>query len=234
MDARRWRRWCEIAYPVVAGVTVIAGARHDRRSQLVAKPLLMPLLGLARLDGVGRDSDRVEAALLATGLAAATVGDVYMIDVDDDRSLRRGASWFGVMQLCWWLRAYRAGGIPGAVQVAPRVVAWSIASVAAWRRLPEVAPILIGYGALLAGASCAADAIGGRTALGGMLFSVSDATVVVRRLVVGANRGHPRSRVARFLEAFILATYAAAQYQLVRRPDKTVGEEPCYRPTIVA
>ncbi|WP_066913573.1 lysoplasmalogenase family protein [Millisia brevis] len=216
MDARARRRWCDLAYLVAAGVTVVAGGRHDRRTQLVAKPLLMPLLALGELSDADRRADRVDAGLLAVGLAAATAGDVHMIDVDDDAALRRGASCFAVMQVCWWLRAHRTGAVPGAAQVVPRAVAWSIASTVTARRLPTPAPVLIGYGALLGGAGAAADAVGGRTALGGRLFTVSDTTVLIRRMLGAAGAADPRSRTARLLEAFVLATYAGAQYLLVR------------------
>lgn len=216
MDARGRRLWCDLAYLVAAGVTVVAGGRHDRRTQLVAKPLLMPLLALGELSDADRRADRVDAGLLAVGLAAATAGDVHMIDIDDDAALRRGASCFAVMQVCWWLRAHRTGAVPGAAQIVPRAIAWSIASIATARRLPTPAPVLIGYGALLAGAGATADAVGGRTATGGRLFTLSDTTVLVRRMLIGGPAGDPHSRTARLLEAFVLATYAGAQYLLVR------------------
>lgn len=214
MDLQARRRWCDAGYLLATGITVVAAAQHDRRTQVVAKPLMMPLLAMREGSDPGRRADRVDAGLLAAGLVAATAGDVHMIDVDDDAALRRGASCFAIMQVCWWLRAHRAGGVPGVAQVAPRAVAWSLASLLTARRMPGPAPVLIGYGALLGGAGAAADALGGRTALGGRLLTVSDSTVLIRRMLVDARGGDASNRTARLLEAFVLATYAGAQYLL--------------------
>ena len=79
------KKW-GLEHAVFAGATAatIFGAVTGReRVQQVAKPLIAPALAtrvLRRRD----DLDTADAALLVAGLAAATVGDVFMIDPDVD------------------------------------------------------------------------------------------------------------------------------------------------------
>uniref|UniRef100_UPI0024557445 lysoplasmalogenase family protein n=1 Tax=Nocardia neocaledoniensis TaxID=236511 RepID=UPI0024557445 len=97
-------------YLAAAAVTVFGAVTGRERLQWLTKPLLMPLLAA---DTVTRDElDPVQRRILLGSLAAATVGDVLLIDPDDDRRLIAGASSFAVMQtgysVLWWRRGARA------------------------------------------------------------------------------------------------------------------------------
>ncbi|BCN45804.1 lysoplasmalogenase [Rhodococcus hoagii] len=224
------KKW-GLEHAVFAGATAatIFGAVTGReRVQQVAKPLIAPALAtrvLRRRD----DLDTADAALLVAGLAAATVGDVFMIDPDVDARLRRGATSFGVMQTTYSSLLVRRGAKPRRAAVLPRLGAWAGASTLLHAKAPAVAKTLTGYGALLGTtATLAADPAlapgasdvaglpmpnrGDRRSwlgLGGLLFTGSDGTIVVRKLFL---RGEKTRAVA---EGAILASYAAAQLLLV-------------------
>ncbi|WP_227979314.1 lysoplasmalogenase [Nocardia spumae] len=212
---------------VAAAAVTVAGAATGRdRWQWAAKPLMMPLLAADVLHSGGALPDTERRVLLGS-LAAATVGDVLLIDPDDDRRLVAGASAFAIMQTGYSALWWRRGGRPRAAVVAPRVLAWLGAGALLRARAPKIAAPLTAYGATLgAAAALASDpalAPGAKTvagtvvpnrdprsrlALGALLFTLSDGSIVLRRLFART----PRSR--RAAEAFILATYAGAQYLL--------------------
>ncbi|WP_282778762.1 lysoplasmalogenase family protein, partial [Nocardia sp. CC201C] len=79
-----------------AAVTAFGAVTGRDRWQWAAKPLMMPLLAAE----VARDPKlaATDRKLLLGSLAAATVGDVLLIDPDDDRRLIAGASSFALMQ----------------------------------------------------------------------------------------------------------------------------------------
>ncbi|ATL71109.1 lysoplasmalogenase [Nocardia terpenica] len=221
------------AYAAAAAVTVFGAVTGRDRWQWAAKPLLMPLLAAdARYGGDLAPADR---ALLLGSLGAATVGDVLLIDPDDDRRLVAGASSFAIMQAgyaaLWWRRGAR---LRAAVAV-PRLLAWAGAGALLRWRAPNLAVPLTAYGATLGSAAVLASDpalapgaktvagvnVPGRSArsrlgLGALLFTVSDGLIVLRRLFA---RGE-RSR--RITEGVILSTYAAAQYLLT---DPITGTE---------
>lgn len=191
---------------MIAGGLTVAGAVADRhRWQQVAKPLIAPSL----MAGIAR-TDRVDAALGIGGLAAATVGDCYLLEPDDDRRLTRGAGWFAVMQVGYALRWWRRGARPTAFAAIPRVVAWIGALLLMRARAPKIAAPLAGYGLTLAAATTLASdpKLPPAPRLGALLFTVSDGAILVRRLLLRDERAR------RLAEGFILATYAGAQYLL--------------------
>lgn len=227
---KKWVR-DHIEHTVFVGATAatVYGAVTGReRVQQVAKPLIAPALAtrvLRRRD----DLDTADTALLVAGLAAATVGDVFMIDPDVDARLRRGATSFGVMQSTYSSLLVRRGARPRRAAALPRIGAWLGASGLLHAKAPTVAKTLTGYGAMLgttatlaadpALAPGAADVAGlpmpnrrdrrSWLGLGGLLFTGSDGTIVVRKLFL---RGEKSRAVA---EGAILASYAAAQLLLV-------------------
>lgn len=227
---KKWAR-DHIEHTVFVGATAatVYGAVTGReRVQQVAKPLIAPALAtrvLRRRD----DLDTADTALLVAGLAAATVGDVFMIDPDVDARLRRGATSFGVMQSTYSSLLVRRGARPRRAAALPRIGAWLGASGLLHAKAPTVAKTLTGYGAMLgttatlaadpALAPGAADVAGlpvpnrrdrrSWLGLGGLLFTGSDGTIVVRKLFL---RGEKSRAVA---EGVILASYAAAQLLLV-------------------
>lgn len=224
------KKWgLEHAVFVGATAATVYGAVTGReRVQQVAKPLIAPALAtrvLRRRDHL----DTADSALLVAGLAAATVGDVFMIDPDVDSRLKRGASSFGVMQVAYSSLLARRGARPRRAAALPRLGAWAGASGLLHAKAPTVAKTLTGYGALLgttatlaadpALAPAAADVAGlpmpnrrdrrSWLGLGGLLFTGSDGTIVMRKLFL---RGEKARAVA---EGAILASYAAAQLLLV-------------------
>lgn len=221
------------AYAAAAAVTVFGAVTGRDRWQWAAKPLLMPLLAAdARYGGDLAPADR---ALLLGSLGAATVGDVLLIDPDDDRRLVAGASSFAIMQAGYAALWWRRGARPRAAVAVPRLLAWAGAGVLLRWRAPNLAVPLTAYGATLGSAAVLASDpalapgaktvagvnVPGRSArsrlgLGALLFTVSDGLIVLRRLFA---RGE-RSR--RITEGAILSTYAAAQYLLT---DPITGTE---------
>ena len=223
------RKWGaeHAVFAAATAATVLGGVLGNEKLQQVAKPLIAPALAV-RVLRRSRDTDRVDTALLLTGLAAATVGDVFMIDPDDDRRLLRGAASFAVMQTSYSTLLARRGARPHAIAAVPRAAAALGAGSLLAAKSRNVAAPLTGYGALLATtATLAADPVlapgSAQVAgmprpsadrrswlgLGGLVFTISDGTIVVRRVLL-KNR---KARAA--AEGFILATYAAAQLLLV-------------------
>ncbi|MFQ6393523.1 lysoplasmalogenase [Nocardia sp. KC 131] len=211
---------------VAAAITVYGAVTGREKLQWVAKPLMMPLLAANVVDE-GAGLDGVDRALLLGSLGAATVGDILLIDPDNDRRLIAGASSFAVMQTGYSALWWRRGGRPRAAVAVPRLVAWLGAGALLRAKAPGIAVPLTAYGATLGtaavlasdpGVAPAAKNIGGvnipdadprsRLGVGALLFTVSDGLIVLRRLFV---RG---TRARRVTEGVILSTYAAAQYLL--------------------
>lgn len=215
-----------LGYLAAAAATVYGAATGRDKVQWVAKPLLMPLLAADVLTG-GVDIEPTERTVLLASLGAATVGDILLIDPDDDGRLIAGASAFAIMQTgyagLWW----RRGARPSKAIAAQRVAAWLGAGVLMRLRAPAVAIPLTAYGATLATAGVLvsdpelapeAANIGGlnvpdgdprsRLALGSLLFILSDGLIVLRRVFARSIRAR------RGTEAVILGTYAAAQFLL--------------------
>ncbi len=216
-----------VVFAAAAAATVVGGVLGNERLQRVAKPLIGPSLAVRVLRHAPH-TDRLDTALLLLGLTGATVGDVFMIDPDDDARLLRGASSFAVMQACYSALLVRRGARPTRSAAVPRAVAALGAAGLLGARSPEVAAPLTGYGALLGTtATLAADpalAPGARRVAGlpipnedrrswlgagGLVFTLSDGTIVVRRVLLRSQR----TRAA--AEGFVLATYALAQLLLV-------------------
>ncbi|GAB3212293.1 lysoplasmalogenase family protein [Nocardia tengchongensis] len=214
------------AFIGAAAVTVYGAVTGREKLQWVAKPLLMPLLA-ADVAVNGKRLQPTDRTVLLGSLAAATVGDVLLIDPDDDRRLIAGASSFAVMQSgyswLWW----RHGARPRPAIAGQRLAAWLGAATLMRFKAPTVAVPLTVYGATLgAAATLASDPelardaknIAGvnvpnvdprsRLGLGALLFTVSDGLIVLRRIFA---RGEKSRRIT---EGVILGTYAAAQYLL--------------------
>ena len=199
-------RWARAGALVAGAVTVLGAWTGSAALQRMAKPLIVPALAT----GLNPARDRV----LVVGLAAATVGDVLLIDPDDDSALEWGARAFAVMQGSYTYLLFRRGARPAVVDAIPRYAGWAAATALLARRQPAVASTLSLYGAILATTStlsARSPSRGGerRLMIGGLLFTVSDALIVSRRLFLTEDR-HRRAA-----EAVILSTYVAAQVLLV-------------------
>ncbi|MEH6796840.1 MAG: lysoplasmalogenase family protein [Rhodococcus sp. (in: high G+C Gram-positive bacteria)] len=199
-------RRARVAALVSGGVTAVGAWTGSMPLQRIAKPLIGPALAC----GLDPARDRV----LLAGLAAATVGDVLLIDPDDDSALEWGARAFAVMQCTYTYLLVRRGARPALIDAIPRYAGWAAAATLLAGRQPAVASTLTAYGAVLATTSTlSARSVsrGGdrRLVIGGVLFTVSDALIVFRRLFLTEDR---RRRAA---EAVVLSTYVAAQVLLV-------------------
>lgn len=207
------------AFALATSATVFGAVTGADRLHRFAKPLMVPAL-VAGLPP--------RSPLLGSALAAATIGDILLLDPDDDEKILRGATAFTVMQICFAKVLSDRGAQLSVRNALPRLVGWGVASAMLARKSPRVAPGLAAYGLTLATMSTfAADpilapgsaAVAGvvvpgsdprsRIALGGILFTVSDALIVFRRLQL---RRESHRRIA---EGIVLATYAAAQLLLV-------------------
>ncbi|MBC7304178.1 MAG: lysoplasmalogenase [Nocardia sp.] len=218
-------RGLRVAYLAAAAVTVFGAVTGRDRLQWVAKPMLMPLLAADSVTSGGLAPD--ERRLLLGSLAAATVGDVLLLDPDDDRRLIAGASSFAIMQtgysVLWWKRGAR----PQPAIALPRAIAWMGAAGLLSAKAPGLALPLTAYGATLGTAATLAsdpalapdakNAAGlnipnadprSRLGVGALLFTISDGLIILRRLFARDER------TRRISEGVVLATYAGAQYLL--------------------
>ncbi|UGT40785.1 lysoplasmalogenase [Nocardia yamanashiensis] len=214
------------AFVGAAAVTVFGAVTGRDSLQWAAKPLLMPLLA-ADVVANGSELDPVDRGVLLGALTAATVGDVLLIEPDNDRRLVAGATSFAVMQTGYSWLWFRRGARPRAQVAAPRLAAWLGAGALLRFRAPTVAAPLTAYGATLGTAATLASDPGlapgakniaglnfpgrdprTRLGLGATLFTLSDGLIVLRRIFA---RGERSRRVT---EGVILGTYAAAQYLL--------------------
>lgn len=210
--------------------TTVLALSGDKRLQYASKPVMAPALA-ARVLREYRDErlDGIDTTLLLVGLAAATVGDVFMVDADNDDRLVTGATSFGVMQSAYSTFLRQAGAKPHVRTAAPQAVAAAAGSGLLFWRQPKVAKPLSAYSfALGTTATFALDPdlapgarqVGGiviptrtdaRTWLGAgaLAFTASDASIMGRRMFIKGDTGK------RLAEGFVIATYAAAHVMLV-------------------
>nr|WP_308646429.1 lysoplasmalogenase [Nocardia farcinica] len=226
MRSDRRVRPLRAGFLAAAAVTVYGAATGRDTLQWLAKPLMMPLLAADVATG-GADIEPGERTVLLAALGAATVGDVLLIDPDDDRRLVAGAAAFAVMQTSYATLWWRRGARPTRPVTVQRLAAWLGAAALLRAKAPTVALPLTAYGATLGTAGVlasdpelapAALTVGGlnlpdsdprsRLALGSLLFTLSDGLIVLRRIFARSTRSR------RTTEAVILTTYAAAQYLL--------------------
>ncbi|MFI9506825.1 lysoplasmalogenase family protein [Nocardia sp. NPDC052566] len=209
-----------------AAVTVYGALTGREKLQLIAKPLMMPLLA-ADVATAGKDMAPADRTVLLGSLGAATLGDVLLIEPDNDRRLIAGASAFAVMQAGYATLWWRHGARPRVDVALPRLGAWAGAATLMSAKARTVAAPLAAYGAALGTAATLASdprlapeakTVAGvnvpgadprsRLGIGAQLFTLSDGLIVLRRIFA---RGERARRVG---EGVILATYAAAQYLL--------------------
>ncbi|MFI5431514.1 lysoplasmalogenase [Rhodococcus baikonurensis] len=214
-------------FAAATAVTVVGAVVGNERVQQIAKPLIAPALA-ARVLRKRSETETADTALLLAGLAAATVGDVFMIDPDNDARLIKGASSFAVMQASYSALLLRRDARPTRAALRPRISGWSTASGLLRAKAPSVSTPLTGYGLMLGTTSTlsADPALAPQSkavldvvvpnkdrrswlGLGGVLFTASDGLIVVRRLFIRGTAGRAAA------EGVILASYAGAQLMLV-------------------
>ncbi|MDX2761358.1 lysoplasmalogenase [Streptomyces europaeiscabiei] len=210
-----------VAFGAAAVVDLGALALGSPPGHVVAKPLLMPLLA-AYAYTRGGPGPLVAALLFGWG------GDVLLLS-DAEPAFLAGMGSFAVGHVCY-LMLFRKLGQPGTG--APRAraarnplvhgVAYALAPVAAvtslWPALPtDLRLPVAAYSALLTTMAWAAARLGPVAGLGGALFVVSDMLIATG---VAEWPQPPRP------DLWIMLTYLAAQYLLVRGVLGTQGARP--------
>lgn len=208
-----------LAYVPLAVATTAADVLGRDRTHVTTKVALAPTLAAGVLATSSQRGAARTGTLLAA-LAGSTVGDWFMYrssrsEGDESRRFMRiGASAFGVQQAGLVALLLRDGARPHRRPVA--VTAATLAGLAVLDTdggAPD--PVLTGYGLLLGSMSALAMGDGERprkrpaVALGGALFLVSDAAIIVGQQYAKTPRVQAISSVV------ILSTYTAALGLLV-------------------
>ncbi|MEV8336069.1 lysoplasmalogenase [Streptomyces niveus] len=181
------------AFALAALVELVSVAVDARTGQLLAKPLLMPLLA-AYVAARGGPRLLVAALLLGWG------GDVFLLSSADGAFLA-GMGCFAAGHLCYLVlfgrRRTRAGLALG------YGLALVVALALLWSGLPaELRTPVAVYSLLLAAMACRASALGPLAGAGGALFLLSD-TLIATGV---AHRPQPPAA-----DLWIMLTYIAAQ-----------------------
>lgn len=210
------------AYALLAVTTTGAAVVGRERTHLVSKLLLAPTLA-AGVVATRHQRPLARSATLVVALAGSTVGDWWMnasghqSDPARRRELmRRGATAFAVQQIGLVRLLVSDGVRPRALptSVVGGVLA-TLAVVDAGPRGGTPDPVLSGYGLLLGtmAALATSDATAPRhrrsVGLGGALFLMSDATIVL------ADHMATSARQRALVSGAILSTYAAGLALLV-------------------
>jgi uncharacterized membrane protein YhhN len=211
-----------LAYVPAAVVTTAAAMAGRERMHLTSKMLLAPSLAAGVLATRGSRSTGRNVTL-AAALVGSTVGDWFMnasgraVDPRRRRVLmRRGASAFAVQQT-GLLRLLLADGVRpnrrSAIVVGATMAGLGVVDTIGTGGEPD--PVLTAYGLLLGSMAALATSDGmaprGRrtVALGGVLFLLSDATIIVGEHLAKT----PRQEAV--VSGIVLSTYAAALALLV-------------------
>ena len=221
-----------LAYVPAAVTTTVTAATGHHRPHLVSKLSLAPTLAAGVL-ATRSQRPTSRTATLVTALTGSLVGDWFMYrsgrsEGEESRAhMRRGATSFAVQQagLIRLLLGDGARPLPRSTAAAAGVMA-ALAVLDSDGGLPD--PVLGGYGALLGSMSALAMSEGEASparrgvAIGGALFLLSDAAIIVGEHYATTPRAQAIS------SAVILSTYTAALALLVHglrdhRPIVTVG-----------
>jgi uncharacterized membrane protein YhhN len=229
-------RWTLYAFALLAAAELAATACGAHPVQWATKPLLAPLLA-AHLWLTTRDEWAPEAAedggragrrAVLAGLGWATLGDIVLL-LPGLAAFLAGTACFLGMQLCYiaGFTRLRAGARP---RLRPGVLAcylavWAAANLALLRPLGPLDLAVAPYSLALVTMAATASGFGAVGALGGALFTASDALIGLG----AAGLGFPGHAV------LTMATYALAQALLVTavrraRPRLAGGPAPAGRP----
>nr|WP_051989586.1 lysoplasmalogenase family protein [Gordonia soli] len=205
------------AYLVAAAAATVTGAVSSKSVAAVTKPVPLIVLG-AEIVRARERLAPVDLALVASAVAFSTVGDRLMLieefteeGPERDRALKRGAGVFAGAQLSYSAALWRRGARPRFRRLLPRMALLGESATVMAIHRPALLPVLGAYGNTLATMSAlAADT--GEVGLrrGGWAFLASDLSILNRRHLL-------RDRQSRTVaEGWVLATYFAAQWLLVR------------------
>ncbi|MFD4568206.1 lysoplasmalogenase [Streptomyces sp. NPDC058467] len=199
-----------VSFVVAAVVDLVCLAAGYDPGHRIAKPLLMPLL--AAHAGV-RGGPRLLVAALLCGWG----GDVLLLS-DADPAFLVGMASFAAGHVCYLLLFRRARRTPRA-RGARLATVYALALVATvtllWPDLPAGLRVPVaGYSLLLTAMAYGATRLGLVAGLGGALFMLSD-TLIATGVADWPQLPRP--------DFWIMLTYAAAQYLLVRGVLGTLG-----------
>lgn len=218
-----------LAYVPAAVTTTVAAVLGRHRTHATSKMLIAPTLAAGVVATRSERCARRNGTLLAA-LAGSTVGDWFMYrssrttGVTSRQQMRWGASAFGVQQVGLIGLLLHDGARPRTVPAtAAGAVMAGLGLLDSDGRLPD--PVIGSYGLLLGSMSALAMGEGsspraGRAiALGGGLFLLSDAAIIVGQRFADT----PGSRA--LADGVILSTYTAALALLVHglREDPDAG-----------
>lgn len=176
----------------------------------IAKPLLMPLL--AAHAGV-RGGPRLLVAALLCGWG----GDVLLLS-DADPAFLVGMASFAAGHVCYLVLFRRTARARGALIAGGYAVALVVTVTLLWPDLPAGLRVPVaGYSLLLTAMAYGATRLGLVTGVGGALFMLSD-TLIATGVAEWPQLPSP--------DFWIMLTYAAAQYLLVRGVLGTLGARP--------
>ncbi|MDT0212809.1 lysoplasmalogenase family protein [Rothia sp. ARF10] len=204
-----------LGYVPLAVVTTAASVAGRERTHLATKLLLAPTLAAGVVATRGERSATRSVTLVAA-LAGSVVGDWFMnasgragSPEERRQSMRLGAAAFAVQQ-AGLVRLLLADGVrPRAVPAT--IVGGTLAGLAVvdtgGAGRPD--PVLTAYGMLLGSMSALALTRRRTVALGGGLFLVSDATIILGEHLAKT----PRQRAV--VSGIVMTTYAAALALLV-------------------
>ncbi|EAP98231.1 hypothetical protein JNB_14743 [Janibacter sp. HTCC2649] len=222
LAARVRRRADLLAYVPLAVTTTAAAVTGRPRAHLVTKMLLAPTLA-GGVVATRTDRSTARTATLAMALFGSAVGDWFMnrSDVapphsDARRQLMRvGASAFAVQQTGLIKLLLTDGVRPRARATAAAGGVMAGLAALELSAMGEPDPVLTGYGLLLGSMATLSMSDGGSprrrrsVALGGGLFLMSDAAIIVGEHVAKS----PRQRAV--VSGIVLSTYTAALALLV-------------------
>ncbi|MEO7269087.1 MAG: lysoplasmalogenase family protein [Knoellia sp.] len=216
------RRADLLAYVPLAVTTTVAAVTGRPRAHLVSKMLLAPTLA-GGVVATRADRSTARTATLAVTLAGSAVGDWFMnrSEVAPPHSdarrqlLRVGAGAFAVQQTGLLRLLLSDGARPRATSGAAAGSVMAGLAALELSATGEPDPVLTSYGLLLGSMSALSMSDGGSprrrrsVALGGGLFLVSDAAIIVGEHLAKS----PRHRA--LVSGIVLSTYTAALALLV-------------------
>ncbi|GAB3086629.1 lysoplasmalogenase [Micromonospora schwarzwaldensis] len=164
------RSWLAL-FGLVAAVELVGVALDSTVLQWLAKPLLAPVL----LAYLWRRRGRWDA--VATGLVAATAGDVALL-VPGRAAFLVGMGFFLVAQLAF-LTGFRRHGRPPVLAWAGYLLAWAAGNALLWGTLGPLRLPVLGYSLALCLMAAAATGVSARVGAGGAFFLVSDLLIGV-------------------------------------------------------
>ncbi|MBA0049410.1 lysoplasmalogenase [Streptomyces sp. AJS327] len=197
-----------VAYGALSAVDLLATARSRtaRGPARAAKPLLMPAL-LSHTLRRRLDRDEPLPAPLLAGLGCATVGDTALLLDDREKAMYTGIAAFLGTQLSYTVGMARLGGLDG-IRRNPRpavgcLAAWVAVNAALAPALPPRMRLpAAGYSLALTAMTAVALGLGGKVAVGAVLFLASD-------LLIGAQQAGVRLPAD---EVLVMAGYIVGQY----------------------